>query len=92
VAGGWLIGVMVAPPGEALQRHYYAVGQEDRARAEWKAVDCALSVGEVAASPVDGLEPVEALRQYTPAKMTALGLKPGEVRELGWKHPRKWLS
>ncbi len=92
MAAGWLIGVMVAPPGQPLQRHYYAVGHEDRARAEWTAIDCALRTGEVATSPVGGSEPVEALRPYTAAKMAALGLKAGEVRELGWKHPRRWLG
>ena len=92
MAGGWLIGVMVAPRGERVQRHYYAVGDADRHRAEWTAVDCAIRIGDVATSPVEGAEPVEALRQYTPAKMASLGLKAGEVRELGWKHPRRWLG
>lgn len=92
MAGGWLIGVMVRAGGEPMQRHYYAVGHADRHKAEWTAVDCAVRAGEVATSPIGGAEPVEALRQLTPAKMAGLGLKAGEVRELGWRHPRRWLS
>ncbi len=87
-----MIGVMVEQPGQAAQRHYFAVGHEDRAKAEWTAVDWALREGQVAASPVGGLEPVEALRQLPPSRMAALGLKAGEVRPLGWRHPRRWLS
>lgn len=89
---GWLVGVLVAPPGEAMQRHYYAVGHADRAKAEWTAVDCAVRLGEVAVSPIGGQEPVEALRAFTPARMTSLGLAHGEIRELGWRHPRRWLG
>jgi hypothetical protein len=91
--GGWLIGVMVQAPGEpGPLRHYYAVGQAEQAKAEWRAVDAALRVGAVAASPVGGLEPVAAIREIPLQRMAALGLKPGEVRPLGWKHPRRWLS
>jgi hypothetical protein len=89
---GWVIGVMVAAGGEPMQRHYYAVGFEDRGKAEWTAVDHALRVGEVASSPVAGDEPVQAIRQLTLPKMRSLGLAPGQVRELGWRHPRRWLS
>jgi hypothetical protein len=93
MAGGWLIGVMVEEPGApAAVRHYYAVGQDEQARAEWKAVDQALRLGAVAASPVGGLEPVAAIRRIPPQRMTALGLVAGEVRALGWKHPRRWLA
>jgi hypothetical protein len=35
---------------------------------------------------------VQAIRPLTPAKMKTLGLASGEVRELGWRHPRRWLS
>jgi hypothetical protein len=35
---------------------------------------------------------VAAIRPLTPAKMKILGLAQGEVRELGWRHPRRWLS
>lgn len=91
--GGWLIGVMVQAPGEPQPlRHYYAVGQPEQAKAEWTAVDAALQVGAVSPSPVGGLEPVAAIREIPPPRMAALGLRPGEVRPLGWKHPRRWLS
>lgn len=91
--GGWVVGVMVQPPGEpAFLRHYYAVGQAEQAKAEWTAVDAALRLGAVAASPVAGLEPVAALREIPTNRMATLGLKPGEVRPLGWKSPRRWLS
>lgn len=89
---GWVIGVMLAPPGQAMLRHYYAVGHADRAKAEWTAVDWAVRAGEVAAGPLGGTEPVEALRPLTRARMATLGLAPGEVRELGWRYPRRWLS
>ena len=89
---GWVIGVMLQPPGERMQRHYYAVGHADRAKAEWTAIDWAVRAGEVAPSPVDGAEPVEALRPLTRPRMTMLGLAPGEVRELGWRYPRRWLT
>ena len=89
---GWLIGVLLRPPGEPLQRHYYAVGQADRARAEWAAVDCAIRAGEVATSPQQGQEPVEALRPLTRPRMALLGLATGQVRELGWRYPRRWLT
>jgi hypothetical protein len=89
---GWVVGVMLAEPGEPMQRRYYAIGHADRAKAEWTAVDCAVRVGEVATSPVEGVEPVEALRPLTRARMAALGLRDGQVRELGWRYPRRWLS
>jgi hypothetical protein len=89
---GWVIGVMVQTSGEPMQRHYYAVGQPDRARAEWAAVDCAVRAGEVAMSPIAGAEPVEALKPLTRPRMALLGLAPGEVRELGWRYPRRWLT
>ena len=92
MSGGWLIGVMVEAPGEPRAvRHFYAVGHPERAKAEWTAVDRALTVGGVAASPVGGLEPVAAIRQIPPQRMKALGLAAGEVRSLGWRHPRRWL-
>ena len=89
---GWVIGVLLAAEGLPMQRHYYAVGHADRAKAEWTAVDWALRRGEVAASPIGGDEPVEALKALTRARMAALGLAVGEVRELGWKSPRRWMS
>ncbi|MFN3585419.1 hypothetical protein [Phenylobacterium sp.] len=90
---GWLVGVMVEVEGERVAlRHYYAIGLADQARAEWTAVDRALSAGRVATSPVGGLEPVQAVNPLSAARMKTLGLKAGEVRELGWKHPRRWLA
>jgi len=86
---GWVIGVLLAADGEPMQRHYYAVGHADRAKAEWTAVDRALSRGEVAAGPMAVAEPVEALKRLTIARMMALGLAPGVVRELGWRSPRR---
>lgn len=73
-------------------RHYYAVGCEEQSRAEWTAVDLALQVGHVATSPVGGAEPVETLKRIPAQRMRALGLAPGQVRALGWKHPRLWLA
>ena len=89
---GWVVGVMLAAPGEAMQRHYFAVGFAERAKAEWTAIDWAVRAGEVAASPIGGTEPVEALQPLTRARMATLGLSPGEVRALGWRYPRRWLS
>ncbi|MFL5296975.1 MAG: hypothetical protein ACJ798_11395 [Phenylobacterium sp.] len=93
MAGGWLIGVLVEAAGEPQPLlHYFAVGHEDQGKSEWTAVDCARDAGHIAASPVRGQEPVQAIRALTPAKMKTLGLAPGQVRALGWKHPRRWLS
>ena len=93
MAGGWLIAVLVELPGEPRPlRCYFAVGHEDQAKSEWTAVDWAGRAGRVAASPVAGQEPVEAVRALSLAKMKILGLAPGEVRELGWRHPRRWLT
>ncbi|HEY5678224.1 MAG TPA: hypothetical protein VIR81_15625 [Myxococcales bacterium] len=89
---GWVIGVMLQVPGEAMQRHYYAVGHADRAKAEWTALDCAVRAGEVAAGPVAGAEPVQALNALPRPRMAVLGLSPGQVRELGWRYPRRWLA
>lgn len=93
MAGGWLIGVLVQIAGEpAPLRHYFAVGHEDQGKSEWTAVDWAGRTGRIAASPLGGQEPVQAIRPLTAAKMKTLGLAPGEVRELGWRHPRRWLA
>lgn len=89
---GWVVGVLLAPFGQPMQRHYYAVGHADRAKAEWTAVDQAIREGEVAAGPVSGEEPVQALRALSRLRMTTLGLTPGQVRELGWRYPRRWMS
>jgi hypothetical protein len=93
MAGGWLVGVMVTEAGQPEPvRHYFAVGFDEQARAEWTAIDRALQLGHVATSPVGGAEPVQTLRHIPPQRMRTLGLQPGEVRALGWKHPRLWLS
>ena len=93
IAGGWLIGVLVELAGEpAPLLHYFAVGHADQAKSEWTAVDHAGRAGRVATSPIGGQEPVQAIRPLTPAKMKTLGLASEEVRELGWRHPRRWLS
>ena len=93
MAKGWLIGVMVELAGErAPVRHFFAVGQEDRATAEWKAVDGALKLGQVAASPVGGLEPVHALGELTARTIEAQALRPGQIRSLGPKTPRLWAT
>ena len=90
---GWLIGVMVEVVGEPIAlRHFFAVGYGDQARAEWKAIDRALLIGRVATSPVKGLEPVHSISELTPKTVKALALKPDEVRSLGWKWPRKWVT
>jgi len=92
MASGWMIGVMVELAGEPKAlRHFFAVGADDRARAEWKAVDGALLIGRVATSPVGGLEPVHAVAAISPHTVGALALKSGEVRPLGRRWPRRWL-
>ena len=93
MASGWMIGVMVELAGEPMPlRHFFAVGSEDRAKAEWRAIDQALLIGPVAGSPVGGLEPVHAVSALTPRTISLLALKPGEVRSLGWRWPRKWVT
>ena len=90
---GWVIGVMVEVEGEPVAlRHYYAVGHEDRAKAEWTALDAAQQLGGIATSPIKGMEPVAMLGELTPARMKRLGLLPREVRALGRKWPRRWLE
>ncbi len=93
MAGGWLIGVLLEVPGEpAPLRHYFAIGHEDQGKSEWTAVDWAGRAGRVASSPAGGQEPVQAIRPLTAGKMKSLGLAQGQVRELGWRHPRRWLT
>ena len=88
-----MIGVMVELAGEAAPlRHFFAVGVEDQARAEWLSIDQAQKTGPVAMSPVAGLEPVHAVGALSPRTLKTLGLKPGEVRPLGWRWPRRWLD
>jgi uncharacterized membrane protein len=93
MASGWLIGVMVELADEPVAlRHFFAVGHEDRTKAEWRAIDAALLIGHVAVSPVGGLEPVHAVSELTAKTAGMLGLKPSEVRALGWRWPRRWVT
>jgi uncharacterized membrane protein len=93
MASGWLIGVMVEVEGEPVAlRHFFAVGHEDRSRAEWRAIDQALLIGRVATSPVQGLEPVHMVAELEAKTTTALALGVGEVRALGWRWPRRWIA
>jgi hypothetical protein len=86
-----MIGVMVELADEpAPVRHFFAVGQDDRAAAEWRAIDGALRLGPVASSPVGGLEPVHALGELTARTIETQALRPGEVRSLGRRAPRLW--
>jgi hypothetical protein len=90
---GWLVGVLVRLPGEKEPaRHFWAVALADRARAEWAAADRAMLIGDIASSPFRGTEPVEAIKALTPHALDWSGLKDGEVRALGTKQPRRWLS
>jgi hypothetical protein len=93
MASGWMIGVMVELADEPVAlRHFFAVGHEDRAKAEWRAIDSALLLGKVASSPVGGLEPVHAVSELSAHTVGALALKPSEVRSLGWRWPRRWIT
>lgn len=88
-----MIGVMVEVAGEPkAMRHFFAVGHDDRAKAEWIAVDKALLLGRISVSPVGGYEPVHAVGELTPRTVVQFALKPGEVRPLGWKQPRRWTT
>jgi uncharacterized membrane protein len=92
MATGWLIGVMVEVSGEAAPvRHFFAVGHDDRAKAEWTAIDRAQLIGQVATSPVGGLEPVHMIAEIAARTIRDLALRPGEVRFLGDKWPRRWV-
>lgn len=90
---GWLVGVLVRLPGERDPvRHFWAAAVADRAKAEWAAADRAMLVGDIASSPFRGTEPVEAIKALTPHAFDWSGLKDGEVRALGTKQPRRWLT
>lgn len=73
-------------------RHFYAVGHDDQARAEWAAVDQALAAGAVATSPIGGVEPVQAFARLSPRVVKRMGLSPGRVQPLGRLWPRRWLA
>ena len=93
MASGWLIGVMVEVDGEPLPvRHFFAVGHDDRSRAEWRAIDGAQLIGRVAGSQVGGLEPVHMISELTAKTIKVMALKAGEVRSLGWRWPRRWVA
>ena len=88
-----MVGVMVELADEPEPvRHFYAVGHDDRSRAEWAAIDQALTIGAVAVSPVAGVEPVEAVAKLTPKTIRRFGLAEGRVQPLGRLWPRRWLS
>ncbi len=88
-----MIGVMVELPGEAIPlRHFYAVGQLDRAQAEWAAIDQAMVIGPIATSPVAGLEPVHMVAQLSAHTIRMQALRIGEVRALGRNWPHRWIS
>jgi hypothetical protein len=89
----WMVGVMLELPDEAAPvRHFFAVGHEDRSRAEWAAIDQALVVGAVATSPIGGVEPVEAFARLSPRVVRRMNLAPGRVQPLGRLWPRRWLA
>ncbi|HEX3699948.1 MAG TPA: hypothetical protein VHV27_04670 [Phenylobacterium sp.] len=89
----WMVGVMLELPDEpGPVRHFYAVGHDDRSRAEWAAIDEALVVGAVATSPIGGIEPVEAFARLSPRTVRRMGLGEGRVRPLGRLWPRRWLA
>ena len=54
--------------------------------------DSALLIGRVATSPVGGLEPVHMVSELSPKTIKSLALKPSEVRALGWRWPRRWIT
>ncbi len=90
---GWLIGVLVKLADQPQPvRHFWAIGIEDRARAEWAAADRAMLLGDIASSPYRGTEPVEAMTPLSRASFSWSGLEAGEVRALGVKWPRRWLA
>jgi hypothetical protein len=89
----WMVGVMLEVEDEPQPvRHFYAVGHDDQARAEWAAVDAALTLGALATSPIDGIEPVTAFQRLTPRTVKRMGLAEGRVRPLGRLWPRRWLA
>jgi hypothetical protein len=88
-----MIAVLVELPGAAAPvRHFYAVAKPDQGRAEWAAVDQATALGLVATSPLNGMEPVEAVSPLSAALIRQIGLAAGESRALGWRWPRRWLG
>lgn len=73
-------------------REFYAVGKADRSLAEWAVVDQVVATGSVAGTPVHGQETVEIVAGISPDLARTHGLKANEVRPLGRRLPRRWLS
>ena len=90
---GWMIGVLLELPDEPqVIRHYFAVAQLDQARAEWAAADRAMLTGAIASSPHAGMEPVQAIGKLSRHAIGLLGLAPGQMKALGRKWPRRFLT
>ena len=88
-----MIAVMVQGPEDpGFRRHFFAVGQDDQARAEWAAIDRAMRIGRVAESPVRGLEPVHAIQELSALIVRVMALKSGETRPLGALWPKRWIG
>lgn len=81
-----------AERGAVAVRQFFAVARVDRNRAEWAAVDRALTLGAVATSPSGGAEPVEAVAPLTAGTLKAMGMADGQIRDLGPRWPRRWLA
>ena len=56
------------------------------------ALERAVVLGLVAPPPVGGLEPVHMVSELSPQMARTFALKLGEVRSLGWRWPRRWIS
>lgn len=92
ITGGWLIAVMTEGSGKKLVQRYFAVGHPDQGKAEWTCVDRATQDGPLASSPSDGREPVQAVNPISLFAMKTYGLTAGEVKLLGEKPPRRWMT
>ena len=93
VLAGWMIAVLLHLPDEPeVVRHYFAVAQLDQARAEWAAADRAMLTGPIASSPHAGMEPVQAIGKLSRHAVGLLCLGPGEMKALGRKWPRRFLT
>ena len=87
-----MIAVLVEEGGkDGPQRCFYAVARDDRAQAEWAAVDLAVALGAVASSPVGGVEPVQAVGRLSADVIGEAGMAAGEIRALGRRWPRRWM-
>ena len=88
---GWVVSVLIEVD-RAPQRRFFAVAQPDRARAEWSAIDCAMLEGPLVSSPVNGLEPVEAVAPLAAAALKSTGVTPGRAKPLGPRWPRRLIG